>query len=101
MLANITLDQLARLTGISTSTVSHVLSGARGVNEGTRRKVLSAVREANYRPGVSHREPGHSRMLGFLMPAEAEQWGVRTNFTEQGLSAISDVATRFNYAAMV
>ncbi|HEY7211890.1 MAG TPA: LacI family DNA-binding transcriptional regulator [Bryobacteraceae bacterium] len=101
MLAKTTLDQVARHAGVSASTVSRVLSGARGVNEGTRRKVLAAVREANYHPGVSHREPGHSRVLGFLMPAEAEQWGVRTNFTEQGLSAIGDVAAQFNYAAMV
>jgi len=101
MLAKATLDDVARKVGVSASTVSRVLSGARGVNEGTRERVLSAVRKINYQPGISRGPAAHSRLIGFLMPAEAEQWGVRTNFTEQGLSAISDVASRFNYAAMV
>lgn len=96
-----TLDHIGRQAGVSASTVSRVLNGVAGVNEGTRRKVLAAVQEMNYRPGPVLRELARSRLIGFLMPAEAEQWGVRTNFIEQGLSAISDVAARFNYAAMV
>lgn len=101
MLAKTTLDDVARKTGVSASTVSRVLSGARGVNEATRQKVLTAIRKINYHPRVAHREPGQSRLLGFLMPSEAEGWGVRTNFTEHGLNAISDVAAKFKYAAMV
>jgi LacI family transcriptional regulator len=101
MFAKTTLEQVARKVGVSASTVSRVLNGARGVNEGTRERVLGAIRTINYRPGVSRAATGQGRLIGFLMPAEAEQWGVRTNFTEQGLSAISDVATRFNYGAMV
>src|SRR5690242_9113147 len=100
MFAKTTLEEVAREVGVSASTVSRVLSGAPGVNEGTRRKVLTAVRKLNYQLSVAHREQGHSRLLGFLMPAEAERWGVRTNFTEQALKAISDVAAQFNYAAM-
>jgi DNA-binding LacI/PurR family transcriptional regulator len=100
MLAKTTLDEVARKVGVSASTVSRVLSGAPGVNEGTRRKVLTAIRKLNYRSSVAHREHGQSRLLGFLMPVEAEPWGVRTNFTEQALKAISDVAAQFNYAAM-
>jgi LacI family transcriptional regulator len=101
MLAKTTLDEVAREVGVSASTVSRVLSGARGVNEGTRRKVLTAVRKLNYQPSIAHGEPGQSRLIGFLMPAEAEQWGIRTNFTEQGLNAICDVAAQFKYGAMV
>jgi LacI family transcriptional regulator len=100
MLAKTTLHEVAREVGVSASTVSRVLSGARGVNEGTRRKVLTAVRKLNYQPSVAHREPGQSRLIGFLMPAEAEHWGIRTNFTEQGLNAICDVASQFKYGAM-
>src|SRR4029079_12453864 len=61
-----------------------------------------AVQQLNYgKTGTARHDSRGSRLIGFLMPAEAEQWGLRTNFTEQGLSAISDVAARFNYAAMV
>lgn len=101
MLAKTTLDQIGRQVGVSASTVSRVLNGARGVNEATREKVLTAVRKVNYHASIAHGESRQSRVIGLLMPAEAEPWGVRTNFTEQGLTAISDVAAHHNYAAMV
>ena len=101
MIAKTTLSQVARRVGVSASTISRVLNGVQGVNEATRRKVLSAVSTMNYQAGAVTREPGHSRLIGFLMPADAEQWGVRSNFTEEGVRAINDVAARHNYAAMV
>jgi LacI family transcriptional regulator len=101
MIAKTTLSQVARKVGVSASTISRVLNGVQGVNEATRRKVLTAVRTMNYQPGVASREAGHSRLIGFLMPSDAEQWGVRSNFTEEGVRAINDVAALHNYAAMV
>lgn len=101
MFAKATQQKIAKRVGVSASTISRVLSGAHGVNEATRRKVLTAVRAMNYQAGALLREPAQSRLIGFLMPADAEQWGVRTNFTEEGLRAINDVSARYNYAAMV
>ena len=101
MIARTTLTEVGRRVGVSASTVSRVLNGVAGVNEGTRRKILAAVEHMNYQPGVVRPDAARSRLIGFLMPAEAEQWGIPTNFTEQGLGAISDVAAQFNYAAMV
>jgi DNA-binding LacI/PurR family transcriptional regulator len=101
MIAKTTLSEVARRAGVSASTISRVLNGVHGVNEATRRKVLSAVRTMNYHAGVVSGESGHSRLIGFLMPVEAEEWGVRSNFTEEGVRAINDVAALHNYAAMV
>ncbi len=101
VIARNTLRDIGLKAGVSASTVSRVLNGVAGVNEGTRRRVLSAVHQMDYRPGEARGDAGRSRLIGFLMPAAAEQWGMRTNFTQQGLSAIGDVAARFNYAAMV
>src|SRR5216683_3625386 len=97
MIAKTTLSQVARRVGVSASTISRVLNGVQGVNEATRRKVLSAVSTMNYQAGVVSREPGHSRLLGFLMPADAEQWGVRSNFIEESVRAINDVGAGHNY----
>src|ERR1700748_3306508 len=99
MIAKTTLSEVARRVGVSTSTISRVLNGVNGVNEATRRKVLSAVSTMNYEAGIVSRGPVNSRLIGFLMPSDAEQWGVRSNFTEEGLRAINDVAARHNYAA--
>jgi LacI family transcriptional regulator len=96
-----TLHEVARHVGVSVSTVSRVLNGVPGVSEGTRRRVLNAVRQMNYSSGLVHPEHRDSRLIGFLMPVEAESWGVRTNFTEQGLTAINDTVAQFNYAAMI
>jgi LacI family xylobiose transport system transcriptional regulator len=101
MVAKTRLNDVARHVGVSASTVSRVLNGVSGVSEATRRKVLEAVRQFDFRPAVSQEAPAPSRLIGLLMPAEAESWGVRTNFTEQGLRAINDTAALCNYAAML
>jgi DNA-binding LacI/PurR family transcriptional regulator len=95
------LSEIGRRVGVSASTVSRVLNGVSGVNEGTRRKVLAAVQEVNGQAGVVPGPRIQRRLIGFLMPAEAERWGIRTNFTDQGLNAIRAVAADFRYAAMV
>lgn len=48
----ITTSEIARLSGVSRSTVSAVLNGKRNVRESTRRKVLECIRKENYQPGM-------------------------------------------------
>ncbi|WP_440101655.1 LacI family DNA-binding transcriptional regulator [Glutamicibacter mishrai] len=45
-----TRDDVARLAGVSPSTVSYVISGRRTISDATKAKVLSAMRELNYTP---------------------------------------------------
>lgn len=44
-----TIVEVARLAGVSTSTVSHVLNGTRNVEPGTRQRVLDAIKQTGYR----------------------------------------------------
>lgn len=44
-----TIVDVARMAGVSTSTVSHVVNGTRPVNDATRRRVLSAIEATAYR----------------------------------------------------
>ena len=44
-----TMVDVARIAGVSISTVSHVLNGTRNVEKGTRRRVLSAIEQTGYR----------------------------------------------------
>jgi len=46
----VTLKDIARAAGVNASTASRCLSGFRGVNEGTRQKVLQVAAEMQYRP---------------------------------------------------
>jgi hypothetical protein len=101
MLAKTTLSDVAGRVGVSASTISRVLNGAPGVNGATRRKVLTAVHPMNYQPGAASRESGQSPLIGFPMPINAEQWGVRSNFIDENLRAINDTSAHHNYAATV
>jgi DNA-binding LacI/PurR family transcriptional regulator len=48
----VTTDEIARICGVSRTTVSSVLNGKRNVRETTRRKVLACIRERNYASGI-------------------------------------------------
>lgn len=48
----ITTSEIARLSGVSRSSVSAVLNGKRNVRESTRRKVLECIREQNCESGM-------------------------------------------------
>lgn len=48
----ITTSDIARLTGLSRTTVSAVLNGKRNVRESTRAKVMNCIRENNFNPGL-------------------------------------------------
>lgn len=45
-----TRNDVARLAGVSPSTVSYVISGRRTISEATKSRVLAAMRELNYTP---------------------------------------------------
>lgn len=50
--SSITTSEIARLSGVSRSTVSAVLNGKRHVREDTRRRVLDCIRQSNYGAGM-------------------------------------------------
>lgn len=47
-----TRDDVARLAGVSSSTVSYAISGRRRISEATRERVFAAVRELGYTPNA-------------------------------------------------
>jgi LacI family transcriptional regulator len=51
----ITLDQVAKLAGVSRTTVSRVMNGHPGVRLLTRERVLKIIRELGYQPNPEAR----------------------------------------------
>src|SRR5262245_11700113 len=47
-----TIRDVARLSGVSSATVSHVLNGTRFVTEETRARVMDAIERLHYRPSA-------------------------------------------------
>jgi LacI family transcriptional regulator, galactose operon repressor len=64
------ITDVARASGVSTTTVSHVLTGKRPVAAATRERVEAAVRELQYRPNHVARNlrVGTSQMIAVVVP---------------------------------
>ncbi|SEQ86395.1 LacI family DNA-binding transcriptional regulator [Microlunatus flavus] len=65
-----TISDVARVSGVSTTTVSHVLTGKRPVAASTRERVEAAVAQLHYRPSRLARSlrVGSSQMIGVVVP---------------------------------
>ncbi|MDI9228525.1 LacI family DNA-binding transcriptional regulator, partial [Serratia bockelmannii] len=68
-----TMKDVARLAGVSTSTVSHVINNNRFVSEQVREKVEQAIRELNYAPSALARslKINQTRTIGMLLTASS------------------------------
>ncbi len=88
------MADVARLAGVSSQTVSRVSNGYAGVNEETRRAVLSAMKELGYRPNSAARalKRGEFRTIGVITFTLATTGNVRT------LEAIATSAAHEGYA---
>ena len=66
----VTIGHVARLAGVSSTTVSHVLSGKRPVSAATQERVHEAVRELGYRPNSVARSlrTRRSQMIAVIVP---------------------------------
>ncbi|MCL1870730.1 MAG: LacI family transcriptional regulator [Promicromonosporaceae bacterium] len=68
-----TIEDVARLAEVSTSTVSYALSGKRPISATTRRRIEAAVAELGYRPhaGAKALASARSDVIGLMVPLRA------------------------------
>ena len=85
-----TLDDLARLSGVSRATVSRVINGG-SVSEATRLRVLEVLESTNYRPNVAARTlaSGRSGVVGVVIH-EAPRLLFQDPYFAQLLEGMSD-----------
>ncbi|GAM61643.1 purine nucleotide synthesis repressor [Vibrio ishigakensis] len=64
-----TIKDVAKLAGVSTTTVSHVINKTRFVAESTQERVMKAVKELNYAPSAVARslKCNSTRTIGMLV----------------------------------
>lgn len=65
-----TIKDVAKMAGVSTSTVSRALSGNAPVDKHTKERVMAAVRELNYKPNVLAKglKEGRTKAVGLILP---------------------------------
>lgn len=92
------MADVARLAGVSKSTVSAVINNKDIVRETTRRRVLQAIAELNYRPqptaGTATRSTG-TRCIGYLIKEAGNPYYAET------LAGIQEVAHEAGYLVFV
>ena len=68
-----TMLDVARIAGVSTSTVSHVVNGTRTVDPGTEQQVRDAIARLGYRPNIVARALATARTMniGLCLPITA------------------------------
>ena len=90
------MKDVARLAGVSTSTVSHVINNNRFVSETIREKVTSAIATLNYAPSALARslKLNQTHTIGMLLTASSNPFyaevvrGVERSCYERGYSLI-------------
>ncbi len=97
----VTLHDLAREVGVSVATVSRALSGAPGVAEETRQRVLEAARASHYRPNVLAQRLQKQRTdtLGIIVPTSSTRFG--DPFFGDFLAGVGDKAVEHEFDLLV
>jgi LacI family transcriptional regulator len=102
LLMPLTLEDIARMCGVSRSTVSRVMNGDTYVKTATREKVMAVIREYNFQPNLAARSlaAGRTNVLGLVIPA-----GVSTLFTDpyfpQLIQGVSSACNAQDYSVML
>ncbi len=84
---NLTIKDIARLTGVSVATVSRVMNNKPDVNEATRQRVLQCIEANRYSPRVSRLERD---TVGLLLSAD-DSW-FRREYRSEAVSGLMEVA---------
>ncbi|HLF02195.1 MAG TPA: LacI family DNA-binding transcriptional regulator, partial [Anaerolineales bacterium] len=96
------LEEVARLSGVSRSTVSRVVNNDPNVSDTTREKVLEVIRQVNFQPNAAAQSlaAGRTRILGLVIPM-----GVAALFSDPYfpllLQGMSSACNAHDYSVML
>ncbi len=98
----LTLEDIAKICGVSRSTVSRVINGDPKVRQATREKVLAIIQEIGFQPNLAARglAMGHTKVIGLVIPA-----GLTTVFSDPYfplvIQGVSSACAARGYAVML
>lgn len=98
----LTLEDVARMSGVSRSTVSRVINGDPNVSEETRKRVMEVVDRLNFQPNLAARglASGITRVLGLVIPR-----GVSAIFTDPFfallIQGVTSACNSLDYSVML
>jgi LacI family transcriptional regulator len=91
---NITVKDLAKILGVSISTVSKALNDSHEISKTTKKKIQETAKQYNYTPNklASSLKSGKTRNIGVIIPS------IKNRFFARVLFGIDSIATKENYS---
>lgn len=98
---SVTIKDVAREAGVSTSTVSRVMSESPRISDETKKRVRAAIKKLNYHPNVLARSLVNkaSKVIGIILTSEVEDLS-KNPFFIQVMTGISTYAKENGYYIM-
>jgi len=95
-----TIKDVARLAGVTHTTVSHALSGKRPVAPKTREAILAAVRELNYHPNINALSltARYTKRVCLAVPLDAPNRTLSKGPSFDFIAGVADRLSSHNYA---
>jgi LacI family transcriptional regulator len=99
---SLTIDDIARISEVSRSTVSRVINADPNVKEQTRKKVLDVIQSHNFQPNIAARglAAGSTKVIGVVIPV-----GVSSIFSDPYFSlviqGVSSACNHLGYSIML
>lgn len=89
---SVTISDIAKKAQVSPATVSRVLNDSGYVKEGTRKRILSAIKEMNYTPSAIARSLSKSEnnTIGIIVP------DITNNYFGEIIKGVSEIAEKKN-----
>lgn len=97
-----TIKDVAKLAGVSPSTVTRVIQNSSAISQKTKDIVRKAMVELNYHPNLNARSlvSSYSQVIGLVLPDDSDIF-YQNPFFPTALRGISQVAADHNYALQI
>ena len=98
----VTIKEVAKLAGVSPSTVTRVVQNKSTISEETKKRVRAAMKELDYHPNLNARSlvSQSSQVIGLVLPDDSDVF-YQNPFFPTVLRGISQVASDYDYAIQI
>lgn len=94
----LTISDIAKAAGVSTTTVSFVLNNKEGISKETRQKVLDIIEETNYRPTLNSRRLYFRKSFTIAVMFDRSSYRTDNLFYLDLTNALLKRCTAYNYS---
>ncbi|HEL9645331.1 TPA: LacI family DNA-binding transcriptional regulator [Streptococcus suis] len=97
-----TIKDVAKLAGVSPSTVTRVIQNSSAISQKTKDAVRKAMQDLNYHPNLNARSlvSSYTQVIGLVLPDDSDVF-YQNPFFPTALRGISQVAADYNYAIQI